>query len=222
MQKNEDMLLDRIAEFLDNVINSFKKEPQPLHIVINDPSGVVVAKRLSVDDLKRFMYDTSDIPGLCPYCHNTLEKIPNLEFRTQTRKDIVWTYDGFYIVSEKFKDFCEEQGLKELAFTPLKKSPGHYYFEPQGIFPIDEKNTIFEHEGDPCSHCGKYLWFGGPHRIYSKYHLTEDDNFIQRSEEFHGDKGRKFFLLIIGLKTERLMKEHGLVVDCTDDIHFLG
>ena len=124
------------------------------------------------------MYDTSDIPGLCPYCHNTLEKIPNLEFRTQTRKDIVWTYDGFYIVSEKFKDFCEEQGLKELAFTPLKKSPGHYYFE--------------------------------------------DDNFIQRSEEFHGDKGRKFFLLIIGLKTERLMKEHGLVVDCTDDIHFLG
>jgi hypothetical protein len=87
----------------------------------------------------------------------------------------VGTYDGFYVVSEKFKNFCEVQGFKDLTFIPLKKSPGHYYFEPQTTFPIDEENTIFEHTGEPCSHCGKYSWFGGPHRIYSKYHLKEED-----------------------------------------------
>ena len=211
----------KIIDAIENFINSIKKTPPRLHVVINDPVGIVVAKVFFCDDLNRFMYETNNFPGLCPYCHNTLQKIPNLEFKTRTRKDIVCTYDGFYIVSEKFKSFCDEQGFNDLTFIPLKNSPGHYYFEPQTFFPVNEEITIFEHTGEPCSHCGKYNWFGGAHRIFSKFHLSEDDNFIQRSQEFSGDKCRKFFLIIIGLKTEKLLKEHGLVADYTEEIHFL-
>lgn len=212
----------KIIDAIENFINSFKEKPTRLHVEINDPVGTVVAKVFFCEDLNRSMYETDDFPGLCPYCHNTIEKVPNLEFRTRTRKDIVCTDDGFYIVSERFKFFCEEQGFNDLTFFPLKKSPGHYYFEPQTMFPVDEENTIFEHSGEPCSHCGKYRWFGGPHTIYSKYELTEDDNFIQRSKEFSGDKCRKFFLIIIGLKTEKLMKEYGIVADSTINIEYLG
>ena len=99
----------KIIDAIENFINSIKKTPPRLHVVISDPVGIVVAKVFFCDDLNRFMYETNNFPGLCPYCHNTLQKIPNLEFKTRTRKDIVCTYDGFYIVSEKFKSFCDEQ-----------------------------------------------------------------------------------------------------------------
>lgn len=210
-----------IIDAIERFINSFRKEPPHLHRVINDPVGIVVAKIFTCDELKRFMYETNDFPGLCPYCHNTLEKIPDVNFRTRTKKDIVSTYDGFYIVSERFKVFCEDQGLCDLTFIPIKRSPGHYYFEPQTIFSVDEDNTIFEHEGEPCGFCGKYSWFGGPHRIYSKSYLSEEENFIRRSKDFFGDKNRKFFLIIIGLRTEKLLKESGIIPDSTQDIHFL-
>lgn len=211
----------KIIDSIETFINSFKKKPPQFHRVINDPVGTVVAKVFFCDDLNRSMYEDDAFPGLCPYCHNTIKKIPNLEFVTSTKKDIVCTYDGFYIVSEKFKGFCDEQGFNDLSFIPLKKSPGHYYFEPQTIFPIDDANTIFEHEGEPCPKCGNYRWFGGPHRIFSKHRLTEEANFIQRTKEFHGDKCRKFFLIIVGLKTEKLMKEHGFFADSTNEVHYL-
>lgn len=215
-----------IIDFIEKILVRRRRlPPQPL-FVINDPDGIVVAKEMSINDLKRFMYNTEDIPGLCPHCHNTLEKIPNLDFKTRTKKDIVCTYDGFCIVSERFKKFCEEQGFDDLTFTPLKKSPGHYYFSPNTIFPVDEENTIFEHTGNPCPICGKYEWFGGPHRIYSNVSFTEEDNFIYRTKEFHGDKGRKHFLIIIGLKTARLMKEIGIEYESifgsvVNDIHYI-
>lgn len=209
-------------DFLDKLLAGKQKPPKPLR-VINDPVGIVVAKQLYSDDLKRFMYNTENRPGICPYCQNTLKKIPDLNFKTKTQKDIVCTYDGFYIVSERFKNFCDEQGYEGLIFTPLKKSPSHYYFEPQIIFPVDERNTIFENEGEQCPKCGKYEWFGGPHRIYSKYYYTEQDNFICRLDEFFGDKGRKHYIIIIGLKTAKLLKGLGLYLyDDIEDIHYLG
>lgn len=198
--------IDLIGKLLNKSSNI--QHPHPLRI-INDPEGIVVAKKLVVDDLKRYMYEANDFPGLCPYCHCTLEKVPNLEFRTKTNKDIVWTYDGFYVVSERFRRFCDEQGLKDLTFIPLKKSPGHYYFEPTMRFPTDYVNTIFEHDGDPCPQCGNYKWFGGPHRTYSDRLFKEDDNFIYRTAEYFGDRNCKFFEIIVGLKTDRLMKEYG-------------
>ena len=215
------LLMDLIGKLLNKSSNI--QHPHPL-LVINDPKGIVVAKRLAVDDLKRYMYEENDFPGLCPYCHFTLEKVPNLEFRTRTKKDIVWTYDGFYVVSERFRRFCDEQGFKDLIFIPLRKSPGHYYFEPAMRFPIDFVNTIFEHEGEPCPKCGNYKWFGGPHRIYSERLFEEDDNFICRTPEYFGDRDRKFFLIIVGLKTYRLMKEYGF--SCGNnplyDVHYLN
>ncbi len=213
-----------IVDFIEKILNCRKKLPsQPLEI-INDPDGVVVARQLGCEDLRRSMYETDDLPGLCPYCHNTLEKIPNLDFRTRTKKDFVGTYDGFYIVSEKFKIFCDEQGFDNITFIPLKKSPGHYYFSPNTFFPVDYENTLFEHTGEPCPKCGNYRWFGGPHRIYSNQLFTDNDNFIYRTKEYYGDKGRKFFLIIIGLKTARLMKERGFdndYDDILDEIHYI-
>ena len=68
----------------------------------------VVAKELSAYDAE-FMYTGWDnMPGVCPYCHSKFKSVPDLDYRLRKRKlDAYYTYDGFLIVSEKFKSFCE-------------------------------------------------------------------------------------------------------------------
>ena len=60
----------------------------------------VVAKIISVPDTE-YMYDNENRPGICPVCHNTLEKIPDIHYKVaKKRADILLTYDGYYIVTE--------------------------------------------------------------------------------------------------------------------------
>ena len=129
----------RFIDFLERLLLRRKEESsQPLRI-INNPVGVVVAKTIEPYDIDHMYDDPDKMPGLCPVCHYTIEKIPNLDYHTATTKDIAMTYDGFFIVRDRFKRFCDEQGYENLTFIPLNNSSKHYYFMPNDIFPIDVK-----------------------------------------------------------------------------------
>lgn len=150
---------------LDNNIDTLeritpRKETQSWPIVISDPDGIVVAKILIPYQIKHMYHDPKNMPGLCPVCHCTVEKIPNLDYYTSTDKDFAITYDGFYIVRDRFKLFCEKRGYEGLRFVPLKKSLRHFYFMPEEIFPLDKETTVTMHQGEPCSVCGNYFWTG--------------------------------------------------------------
>ena len=148
LKKRKKVTFDNIADFLERVTNSMRKKRQPLHIVISDPEGIVVAKAVHCYDIKEMYNVPRNMPGLCPVCHNTIEKIPNLDYYTSTDKDIAITYDGFYIVRDRFKLFCERQGYEGLRFVPLKNSLRHFYFMPEKIFQMDKKTTVTMHQGD--------------------------------------------------------------------------
>ena len=208
----------------------FGAERNTMHqteIINTGYSGRVVAKVISSYDSKEMYHCSADeMPGTCPFCHYTVEKVPNLEYKNNYEKDIYTTYDGFIIVSEKFKRFCEMQNFNDLTFIKLTKSPGHYYFMPTTFFSIDTEHTIIKHEGAQCPRCGGYPWVGtGGHRIFSKYSLAlaEQQNFIQRLSGFYGDKNRKFPIIVIGLKTARLLEDYGIKAPedyCLDDVLF--
>lgn len=201
---------------LDNIIDTLeritpRKETQSWPIVISDPDGIVVAKEVLCYDIKHMYRKPLEMPGLCPVCHCTVEKIPNLDYYTSTDKDIAITYDGFYIVRDRFKLFCDKRGYEGLRFIPLKKSLRHFYFMPEKIFPMDKETTVTMHQGEPCSVCGNYIWTGtGGHKIFSAIRWGEDDDFILRTDVFYTDKNTKSPLIIVGLKTARLMQEYGL------------
>ena len=201
---------------LDNIIDTLeritpRKETQSWPIVISDPDGIVVAKEVLCYDIKHMYRKPLEMPGLCPVCHCTVEKIPNLDYYTSTDKDIAITYDGFYIVRDRFKLFCEKRGYEGLRFIPLKKSLRHFYFMPEKIFPMDKETTVTMHQGEPCSVCGNYIWTGtGGHKIFNAIRWGEDDDFILRTDVFYTDKNTKSPLIIVGLKTARLMQEYGL------------
>jgi hypothetical protein len=179
---------------------------------------VSVAKIVYGSDLD-YMYDNESRPGLCPICHNTIKKIPDLMYRVTKRKpDLMNTYDGFYIVSEKFKSFCIERKYPNLTFVALVKSKGFYCFEPQNTYKLDNVLSGFRFINKrEC--CGNYdeIVFG---KVYKDqdFNIATND-FIRRSECFSGSHGRKSQLIIIGIGTFKAMKEYGLKGIYSEDIY---
>jgi hypothetical protein len=77
------------------------------------------------------MYSNENRPGTCPICHNTIEKTPDPLYKVSKKKgDIFYTYDGFCIVSENFKSFCDERAYPHLTFVPFTKSVGYLRRDP--------------------------------------------------------------------------------------------
>lgn len=170
-----------------------------------------VAKIIYGIDLDYMYDDDKTCPGLCPVCHNTIKKIPDIMYKVTKRKpDFMNTYDGFYIVSEKFKSFCEERKYPNLTFILLEKSKGFYYFEAQDIYELDyvRRKVRFIMKRD-C--CGNYDEIIGATPGYKRESFNMPTNdFICRSEYFFGSHWKKNPLIIIGLETAKAMKEYGL------------
>jgi len=189
-----------------------RKETKPVVKVYKPlPKGKVVAKILGGDDVE-FMYDDKrQNPGLCPICHNALQKIPNLEYKIPKKKgDVFFTYDAFCIVTEKFKRFCETNKYEELTFTALPKSRGYYYFEPEKIFRVDvvKRRTEFIRKRE-C--CGQYDEVIGASPAYkAKDYYIPSDDFICISDYWFGSYEQKSPEIIVGLKTAGKMKQAGI------------
>lgn len=169
----------------------------------------VVAKYLSADDADCMYAGHDEIPCVCPYCHSRLKSVPNVEYRPKKRKsDIYFTYDCFYIVSEKFKCFCEENSYKNLIFIKLKKSR-YYFFEPQEEFKTYIFWEPFNTLGHWCNHCKNYASVCGGILKDKSFDLTSND-YICRTDTYRGSFECKFPLIIVGLETMRKMKDYGL------------
>jgi hypothetical protein len=180
---------------------------------------ISVAKIIFGSDLD-YMYDNESRPGLCPVCHNTIKKIPDLMYRVTKRKpDLMHTYDGFCIVSEKFKGFCIEREYPNLTFIALVKSKGFYYFEPHDIYGLDyaRRKVQFITKRDCCGNYDEVI--GATPGYKSKDFDIGTNDFVCRAEYFFGSHGRKGPLIIIGLETVKAMKEYGLRGIYFDDIY---
>ncbi|TGX79429.1 hypothetical protein E5358_14900 [Palleniella muris] len=190
-----------------------KSVPKPLQKVYRQaPKGKVVAKALYGYDME-FMYGRNDIkdPGQCPICHTSFKKVPNPDYKVQKKKgDVFCTYDGYMIVTEKFKTFCEINEYRYLKFIPLPKSPGYYYFEAEGIFRIDSTRRHF-YFGKKQECCNQYdcIAIGGMLWKDKDFYLPTDD-FIFQTDYWFGDHHNKSPLVIIGTKTAGKMKRYGL------------
>lgn len=186
-----------------------RKKAQPTGILRNY-SGKVIAKSLGCYDLDAYMWnDKNTRPDCCPICHNTLRKIINQDFSVNMRnRDIGVTYDGYTIISEKFKNFCIEGKYRNLRVEPLK-CKSLYYFEPLDIFGLDYERygTKFIDKRD-C--CGSYDEIIRPPIMKSKDFFIQDDDFIMRSEYMFGSYDKKNVVIIVSDKTSKKMKEYGL------------
>lgn len=172
----------------------------------------IVAKRISCYDAPHMWDDTDVRPGLCPICHNVLEQIPNLLYKVRKTKsrDIVCTFDGFLIVSQKFKNFCDENGYEDITFVRFFKSPKFYFFLPNRIYPLDyvrmKTQFIEYHE---C--CGQYDAVIGCCDLYRRLvDCIKGNDFICRADYFFAGLFNKHPVVIIGTETLDKMIKYGL------------
>ncbi len=162
-----------------------------------------------------FMYDSNFSPGTCPICGNTIMKIPKTSYSLPKRRtsDIYCTYDGFLIVSEKFKKFCETRNYPNLVFTLLSGSNRFYYLSVRDVYPFDWARGNLQNEQDERGCCGCFDWrgHGGRGRFYrSPWTVLPSDDFIMWSGVWFGINRRKFPCIVIGMDTARAMEEYGL------------
>ncbi len=171
----------------------------------------IVAKEFGGYDMDHMYPNKYDNPGLCPVCHNTIEQIPNMMYKVRKRKgDMFCTYDGFTIVTEKFKQFCEERKYPHLIFTPFVKSPGYYFFLPQDIYQLDyERRHVKFIDRRDCCGCYDEVIGATPGYKARSFSMPTND-FICRAEYLFASYGGKGPVLIAGLDTAVEMKKYGL------------
>ena len=203
-----------ILSIIKRVIDPFgveKKNLTPARRVKRKVWGKVVAKSLNGYTCGYTAYKhEEDRHDCCPICHNTIFPTPPTDFVFRKRTGDYWcTYDGFKIVSEKFKQFCELHKYPNLTFTPIRKSSGYYFFMTNEIIKMDyDRSGVKLLNKREC--CDNYDVVLGNLEFRAKDETVHVKDFIARAELFMGSGNRKTPLICVGLETAKLMKEYGL------------
>jgi ribosomal protein S27AE len=148
-------------------------------------------------------------PGVrrCPQCGELLAKWeePLTGLRIKKRRyDISCTYDGVDVVSHRFKEVYEANGLTGLKFIPLPDDPDFFQIQATEIVPFDAEasGTRF---GDRCSRCGQYKWIVTPRRVLKEKSTIPANGFVRTDLEFAGDD-EKHPLLLCGQTAGDVLK----------------
>ncbi len=184
--------------------------------------NTVIAKILGGVDEMGYMYShMTDRQDICPICKNRITDIPNLEYKVKKKSsDFLATYDHYFIVSQKFKDFCELNKYENLEFTQLAYSKDFFSIRINNIFPLDyvRRKTKFINYRE-C--CGSYDEIIGATPAFNKEDCSLISNdFIFRTEYRFGSYAFKHYNIIIGLETIKKLKESNLKGLLYDNVYF--
>jgi hypothetical protein len=127
--------------------------------------------------------------------------------KKKTKKHLSTTYDGFKIVSEIFKSFCENENYPGLEFVPLPKSPGFYWFKAHNIIEYDSQSyglRFINYNED----CKGYEEIIGASPVCLKKRIPIPDGFF-RTDICFGSFESKSPVILIGVETLRKLKLAG-------------
>ena len=170
---------------------------------------------LSGYDNDSFMCSSTDrifenMEGLevCPACgYRTNFSYINSEFRVKRRtNDISYTYDGYCIVSLKFKEACERELFQGLQFIHLPSDKEYFYLDPSCVveFDTEKRKTRFENK---CEVCGNFESVAGATPAFIKGELTAD---ICRTNIMFGSGNAKHPLILASKKAKETFEREKL------------
>lgn len=130
---------------------------------------------------------------------------PLLKFKK--KKDYSATYDGFTIVSERFKQFCINEKYNSLEFIPLLSSPNFYWFKIHNVieFDIEARKTRFIGYNKVCNGYKEVI---GANPACLKNNVILGDGFF-RSDIFFASDASKHPLEMVGSFTKEKIKVAG-------------
>lgn len=116
----------------------------------------------------RFGVDGVPHAATCPTCgRKTDAEYINPAFRVHhRRRDIVATYDGYRLVSSRFRDFCIANNWhRDVQFAPLPADDEYFVLRPSTVVKFDSergKTRFDEH----CPKCDHYFSVVGATPVY--------------------------------------------------------
>src|SRR5262249_44975505 len=126
---------------------------------MRDEAMKTLGYSLSALDNRTHMFYYDELPdhkkcSACGYRLNFFSYNPDYELK-RCRADYSATYDGYFIVTKLFKDFCLKQKYKGLVFGEFSKDKSHYNFGVRRVVKFDSRrrDTTFEWL---CKACGNY------------------------------------------------------------------
>ncbi len=159
----------------------------------------IIGKILYGKDNDSYMLNNFHDYEKCKDCQMAIGKPINLDFKLKkTSFDISNTYDGYTIVSSRFKKFCQDKKMQGLKFVELRNTLGFYVIFTENIVELDHeaRKTSFK---EFCPACGRYLSISGADPNFIKSSDFKFDNTIYRSDILYGFKNEQNYLLIVNL-----------------------
>jgi len=131
---------------------------------------------------------------------------PGIKIRT--KKPISSTYDSFTIVSNQFKEFCNNEGYEGLEFIVLPNSPGLYWFKMQNVIQYDSESygLRFINYNEQCQGYEEVI---GADPVYLRTKEPIPDGFF-RTDLCFGSFATKSPLTLIGIDTMKKIKSAGI------------
>ena len=128
-------------------------------------------------------------------------------FKFKKRKNYSTTYDGFTIVSERFKQFCIDEKYTGLEFIKLPSSLGFYWFKIENVIEYDSEARKTRFIGYNKS-CDGYEEIIGANPACLKNNIILNDSFF-RSNIFFSSDANKRPLEMVGESTMQKLKAAG-------------
>lgn len=169
---------------------------------------------LNVSKVDRHKYIT------CPTCKMILNKRSLIEEHLPTYKikrkkyHLSGSYDGFKMVSQKFKDLYEISNWQGLIFYSIPKSKGFYLIECSQQIMLNEAKRPIEFE-NKCNECGSYMGIYGSVPLYidaDVFQKLKPNTFYRSNLEFGFDFEQDYCLFASQEITEKLI-EHKLIIE---------
>lgn len=131
---------------------------------------------------------------------------PRLQFKN-IKYPLSSTYDGFTIVNEKFKMFCEEQGYSGLRFVELSGPQKYYWLRLENIvaFDAEARETRFIGYSEQCKGYEEII---GATPVYLKEKKPLADGFF-RTDLCFGSYAGKSPVYLVGVETKRKLEAAG-------------
>jgi len=162
---------------------------------------MILGFSLDGPDNKSWMWEDHVTQDSCPNCGLwRLPEIVNPRFRLLVKKwDLSYTYDGFVIVSDRFRKVTESMEVDGCEFVTLPYEPKHFVLSVKPELEVDfiRRETVF---GPICDICQRPFSVIGATPVCLKDGQAHMDGFFRTNLDF-GDGNSASPVLIVGVNT---------------------
>jgi hypothetical protein len=165
-----------------------------------------IAYRLSVGDAGWYYPDPAPIGTYCPSCGSPRDYLQVSRVAEVKRgRDCLYTYDGHFLVSDRFRRFCLDNGYTDVEFEVATKKGDLYDLRPTRILEVDIARTKPRLDGF-CVRCGQFKGIHtaiADHRIHKGVDSPLPDG-IYRSDLVWGAGGKSPTVLVAPVTRDKI------------------